>query len=351
MNEKGQFIATLLDVSPKSYAANSVLGAMEADERLSSAVTEFGFDRMVARMQERIRHLGEALACGRVEVFQRDLEWVVGKECAPDTPPALLRAGLVELCTVLERDLPAGMREMAVEYVRRGVAFLDGEPLPELPAAPTNASLEDLRRNYQGALLAGERRRAESIVLVAERQGVSAEELLSFVIGRAQTDIGKLWRDGSVSVAQEHFATRVSEDLVARLRAEPNPVEPVVGRVVLAAVAGNQHDLGLRILANHFDRAGWEALFLGADTPKEDLISSLRDYAPDVIALTIALFGNLRSAADVIAALKRAFPDLPVLVGGAALAQVEGLWADLGADGFAPNGKEAVVWARRQVTV
>ena len=350
MNKNGQFIAALLEASPKTYAAGAALALMERDEDTSSAIDAMGFDELVAVVQERVLHLAQALACGRVEVFMCDLDWTLALECGPGISKELLREVLVELRASFAGGLPDMARQLVDEYLERGVRFLDGEGIELIPEPDVDPELDALRQRFQAALLAGDKHRASDVVLGALQHGVSIDQLQSAVLGRAQVEIGQLWQQGHVTVAQEHFGSRVVENLVARLRSEFDTPSPDKGKVLLASVAGNDHDIGLRMLADQLENEGWQPIFLGANFPDDNLREALDDYQPDFVALSVALLSNLQSAARTIRTLKASHPQLPVLVGGAALRRIEGLWRDLGADGFARSAADAIAWATTQRT-
>lgn len=346
MNPDGQFVAALLDASPKSFAASAVLSYMESSEAASAHVNAYGFERLIAIMQERLVHLAEALACGRPEVFECDLQWTLGLECGVPVEPALLRGCVAALQGVAENSVPVRSRALVNDYIVRGLAAIDSGAAPTSISQESDAALEDLRQSFQAALLDADQHRASQVVLVALNQGVSVEELQSAVLGRTQVEFGKLWSKGAINVAQEHFASRVVEDLIARLRSTFEGTSSVQGVALLASVAGNNHDIGLRILADQFERNGWRTVFLGADMPQDDLLAGIASFNPRFVALSITLLRNLRSAAATIAEIKGAHPELPVLIGGSALQSIDGLWRDLGADAYAGSAKAGVAWAR-----
>jgi len=346
MNANGIFIAALLDASSKGYAANAVLALMEADEAASQEVQAIGFSVLVEALKGRVAHLAEALACGRAEVFLRDLEWVVESALAPQLPAALIRRCLEQLSADLQAQLPPSAREMTADYLAQGVAYLKGERV--LTGSPQRGDnpLAGLQATFQSALLRGQRAEAIDLMVVALKQGATLEELHAHVIGVTQVALGELWHKGQLNVAQEHFASRVVEDLLVRLRAELGGNTGHGKTVVLASVAGNHHDIGPRILADQLEALGWTPVFLGGDLPLVDMVEAVQAHAPRFVALSVALLVNLRSAAKTIEALKGAVPETPIMVGGGALRLIDGLWKDLGADVYANTIREATIWSQ-----
>ena len=112
-------------------------------------------------------------------------------------------------------------------------------------------------------LRVGDPRDAAVVVDDALASGLSSVEVQSRVIAPAMWGIGELWERGGLSVAQEHLATAVSHHVLARL------YPGVLGHVrrggdtvVVAAVHGEHHVLGLRMVADVFEGAGFDVRFL-----------------------------------------------------------------------------------------
>ena len=93
------------------------------------------------------------------------------------------------------------------------------------------------------------------------------------------------WERGELTVAQEHFASNLVR---ARLMALGRGWGRGTGRhALLAAPSGEQHDLGLVVLALLLRDRGWRVTFLGQDTPIETIVDTSRRVAPEVIVLAV----------------------------------------------------------------
>src|SRR5688572_4354269 len=116
--------------------------------------------------------------------------------------------------------------------------------------------LERLRSDYLAALLHGERRAALKLVVEhGVRLGARVDDLHSAVIQECQREIGRLWQENLISIAQEHQATAISQLVLAHLydlapRAADNDK-----RVVVACVEGELHDFPSRLVADALDLA------------------------------------------------------------------------------------------------
>src|SRR5207302_9044196 len=120
----------------------------------------------------------------------------------------------------------------------------------------------------------------------ATPQGVPAHSVYLEVIQAAQHEIGRLWQEKRLTVAQEHIATDISRWAVAQL--QPHlPSQPSNGkRVVVACVEGELHDLGARMVADFLEMAGFDVNYLGANVPAESLAELVRERRPDLLALS-----------------------------------------------------------------
>ena len=115
--------------------------------------------------------------------------------------------------------------------------------------------------------------------------------------------------------------------------------------IIAAAVQGNTHDVGVRMIADTFEMDGWRSIYLGANIPAADLASAVADFGGELVAISAALPTQLQTVADTIELLRRCTHNGPtprIIVGGCALAGIEDLWERLGADAGATDPEQAL---------
>jgi methanogenic corrinoid protein MtbC1 len=146
---------------------------------------------------------------------------------------------------------------------------------------------------------------------------LGAMEFLSHCLGPFLRALGESWQKGDVEVGHEHFASEyVREFLSTRWRPMSDRSERP--RVVCAAMSGEEHVLGLHMAAMALSLAGARVIFLGADTPVEDVVFAVGEQAADAVALSAALGVNRKALERDVKKLVRALPrDVRVIVGGA----------------------------------
>lgn len=212
-----------------------------------------------------------------------------------------------------------------------------------------SSMIRGLRERYLEAQLGGDRRRAIR-VLVDEglKNGVLTSELQLGVIQEAQREIGRLWQEDRISIAQEHMATAISQVALAHLYQLATPSAPNGKRILLACVEGELHDFPARLAADALDLAGFEVRFLGANVPTDSLLSAIAAQKPDLVALSVAMIFNVPTLRDAVARIRaQTNHRLPIAVGGHAFTQAQSLSDDLGVNATGSDAEAMVAVARR----
>lgn len=207
-------------------------------------------------------------------------------------------------------------------------------------------ALEPLRDRYLRAQLSGDRR--EAVRLVIEDglgRGAGVVDLQTHVIRAAQDEIGRLWQQNRVTIAQEHMASAISQLSLAALFERATPASRLGKVLVLACVEGELHDLPARIVADFLELAGFDVRYLGADVPSDDLLELLVADPPDLIGLSVTMSFNVPALRAAVARVRAAI-DRPIFVGGHATRWSQGLAAELGV-ATAGAGPAAVIATAR----
>lgn len=183
------------------------------------------------------------------------------------------------------------------------------------------AKVAELGRAYADALLAADEAAAEIAIREAMDAGLDTARIDDEIIAPAMWRIGDLWERGEISIADEHIATEISIRVLA-LQREAQRVAQTRGehRVVLAAPAGEQHIVALRMVDNLLRNAGYDVVMLGSDVPGDALIALMHRRPPDVVCLTSTMTDAAGELLGIIGALQRRWPAMGFVVGGSGLA-------------------------------
>jgi methanogenic corrinoid protein MtbC1 len=204
---------------------------------------------------------------------------------------------------------------------------------------------------FEDALLAGNQRAALQVFDSMLDAGRNLIETEMHVVQPALYRIGRKWQANQVSVAQEHLSTAISRMAMTRGLLKSEPPRLNGRRVVLACVQGNEHAVGLQMVADAFELGGWDVQFLGANVPTASLVSHVVAARPDLLGLSVSFVQQLRVVKDIVARVRK----LPVseqpriMVGGLAINRFDSLATLLGADAWSANAVAALDTGNRLV--
>lgn len=238
----------------------------------------------------------------------------------------------------------AGVVIAALQAAARSMnVAAQGEPVPA-PAPPTpwpEAS------SFEAALLAGSQHEAFAVVNRCIENGRSLIGVELHVVQPSLYHIGEEWQANRVSVAKEHMATAIAVSVMTMGLLRSPPPATIDRRVLLACVAGNNHSVGLRMVADAFQLAGWDVQYLGADVPTAAITRQAAEWKAHLVGLSVAFAQQLPIAKEIVAQLaERCGSSRPaVIIGGLAINRFSRLAELVGADGFGADASAAVAAA------
>ena len=212
----------------------------------------------------------------------------------------------------------------------------------------TTLEMGPYRQRYLGALLDGDSKAANAIVneLVAKRGRIA--DIYLQVLSPAMFQIGELWCDGKVNVAQEHLATQITLEQIDKLRLIQMIPRSLPYRVMVCCVEGEQHFIAARMAADLFQMEGWQVDFLGPDVPAGAVVEMVAARRPNLVALSITMPSNVRRAHALVQKLKKLTGAVPyVIMGGQAARTASDEKNKLEGIGLATNLIEGLSLARK----
>lgn len=135
-------------------------------------------------------------------------------------------------------------------------------------------------------------------------------------------EVGRLFNANKLIVAEVLQSAEVMKAAVSFL--EPHMEKSEItsrGKIVLATVKGDVHDIGKNLVDIIFSNNGFEVVNLGIKIPPEQLIQAVREHNPDMVGLSGLLVKSAQQMVTTAEDLARAGIQLPILVGGAALSR------------------------------
>ena len=179
--------------------------------------------------------------------------------------------------------------------------------------------VEAFQRAYADAILRGDGDAAEAVVADAIAASLDEPTIQDGIVAPALRVVGDLWAAGEIGIADEHLATEISLRVLTLQHEAFRVARRRAGhRVLLAAVPGERHDVGLRMVASLLLHGGFDVRLLGADLPLHALAAAVRRHAPSVVGLSGTMpesSAELETAVDVVRGVA---PEAGIIVGGAA---------------------------------
>ncbi|HEX8560431.1 MAG TPA: cobalamin-dependent protein [Pyrinomonadaceae bacterium] len=310
-----------------------------------------GREKCLQDARYHLSYLAESMAASLPSLFADYVAWAKVMLEARGVPASDLARNLSVLCDVLRERLPAGAGEAAARYVEEGLARLPQVPA-DLPAFVSDGEPHAaLARAYVEALLAGRRHEASRLVLDAAEGGVGVRDLYLHVFQRSQREVGRLWQLNLLSVAQEHYCTAATQLVMSQLYPRIFSTERNGRTLVAACVAGDLHEIGLRMVADFFEMEGWDTFYVGANAPAASVVQAVAERGADVLAVSATITSHVRELREVVAAVRASGEcrGVKILAGGYPFNVAPGLWREVGADASAADAEGAVTAAARLV--
>ena len=187
--------------------------------------------------------------------------------------------------------------------------------------------VEAFQRAYADALLRGDGDAAEAVVAEAIAASLDEAAIQDGIVAPALRVVGDLWAAGEIGVADEHLATEISLRVLTLQHEAFRVARRRAGhRVLLAAVPGERHDVGLRMVASLLLHGGFDVRLLGADLPLAALAAAVVRHAPSVVGLSGTMPESTAALSSAVEVVRGVAPETAVIVGGAA---AEGVLAAL----------------------
>ena len=240
-------------------------------------------------------------------------------------------------------DAVAAFRVLSGEdrECRAYVARFTGEPAA-VQAAPAAGSL-----TLDDAIIRGLKADAGKLAKAA----LETEDELSLVEGHlipALDKVGEGYEQGKVFLPQLLSAAQAAQSVFEVIRASiarkgGAPVKK--GRLVVATVKGDIHDIGKNIVKTVLENYGYEVLDLGRDVPPETILKTVQEQNIRLVGLSALMTTTLPAMEETIQLL-RTLPEPPVTFVGGAVVTPE-YARQMGADYYARDARQSVEIARK----
>ena len=212
----------------------------------------------------------------------------------------------------------------AVAHLRRELGIAPGADAPSRPGAqkartqkgskfslPSTAQLTE-------TLLRGDEKEAGALLVEAYLNGAPLTTIFDQTITEAMHQVGELWFAGTITVADEHLATRVMFSALQTLSGVMMPAQPSGLRAICCGIEGDLHELPVQLARITLESEGWEVQSLGPNTPLFALSEMVARQRPQLVCISARSILDLDRATAEYAQLRKITGKLgvPVVTGG-----------------------------------
>ncbi len=227
------------------------------------------------------------------------------------------------------------------EYIS---AYTNASPA-DSPASSQSSSKNDITLSY--AIEAGLKSEASKITSELLKT-TDPMEIINQIIIPALDKAGKTFETGTTFLPQlilSAEASQASFEQIKKVIAKNGSQSISKGKIVLATVKGDVHDIGKNIVKVLLENYGYTVIDLGKDVEYQAVVDAVRQHDVKLVGLSALMTTTLVSMEKTIALIRENFSDCTVMVGGAVLTPDYAL--KIGADYYSKDAKESVDIAKK----
>ena len=168
------------------------------------------------------------------------------------------------------------------------------------------------------------------------------------VISPTLNKVGEDYDKGKIFLPQLLLAAETVQEAFGVIKSRlPADTSISKGKIVMATVKGDIHDIGKNIVKIILENYGYTVIDLGKDVPAEAILDAVIKEEASLVGLSALMTTTVKSMAETISLLKQNVPSVHIMVGGAVLTSE---YAEaIGADFYGKDAKAAVEIAGKVV--
>ncbi|WP_372589564.1 homocysteine S-methyltransferase family protein [Fervidobacterium pennivorans subsp. shakshaketiis] len=145
-------------------------------------------------------------------------------------------------------------------------------------------------------------------------------EIIQAILAKAMEEIGNLYAENKIYLPHLILAAETSKPIFNKLLSMVTEKDSVkLGRILLATVEGDIHDIGKKIVATVLESAGFEVIDIGKDVPATVILEKVKELKPDIVGLSAMMTTTVIQVGQVVKTLRDNGIEIPVIAGGASM--------------------------------
>jgi 5-methyltetrahydrofolate--homocysteine methyltransferase len=206
---------------------------------------------------------------------------------------------------------------------------------------PAAAEPVGVRGRLARAVIDGELESVVGLVETALAEGLTPMQISTEALLMGLEEVGRRFGSGSCFLPQVMLSAETMKAAFARLKTELSAGALVsLGKILMATVEGDIHDIGKNILVTLLENNGFEVIDLGKNVPASRILAEAKAHAVDAVGLSALMTTTMAQMEKVVGLLKQEGVKTFTMVGGAVVTQEYA--NEIGADLYAKDAMEAV---------
>ena len=172
-------------------------------------------------------------------------------------------------------------------------------------------------------------------------EGLSAEHVIEKILIPALNEVGAAYEKGTLFLPQLIASADSAKSAFKAIKRRMKSGSAVSkGKVVMATVKGDVHDIGKNIAVTVLQNYGYDVIDMGKNVPPEDVVDAVKKHGAKLVGLSALMTTTVKNMEETIRLLKRECPEVKIMVGGAVLTKE---YAEkIGADYYCPDAQSDV---------
>ena len=170
-------------------------------------------------------------------------------------------------------------------------------------------------------------------------------EIINSMIIPALNTVGKGFEEKKVYLPQLLMSAQAAKEAFDAIKSAIPAGENKKGKIVIATVKGDIHDIGKNIVKVLLENYGYEVIDLGKDVAPEKIVDTVKTSGAGLIGLSALMTTTVPAMEETIKLLRSEAPDCKVMVGGAVM--TEEYASMIGADSYGTDAMSAVRFAEK----
>lgn len=158
-----------------------------------------------------------------------------------------------------------------------------------------------------------------------QSKSVTLEELYLDFLAPSLTSFVCLEQEKEICIWKEHTRTSIIRTILEctypYVIERRNGIKKLNKKVVILTPSEELHEIGAIIVNHFFMLAGFDSQYIGANTPKNDILMAIKAYRPDYVAISVTNYYNIVITKQITDGIKNNYPNVLVIVGGQAFLQ------------------------------